>query len=210
MWKHISKIKYFLHLLLGIVFLLVVRSVNSFYLPLLENREGFDVYDPLLRILPSIDLSGIIFIATYGGIALGFFLLSFQPKLLLQSIFAYGVMYLLRFICIFLIPLNVPENQIVLYDPLIESMFYSEPLTKDLFYSGHFASIFLLFILLKKYFFLFLSFFVGFLLLVQHIHYSYDLVGAVFFSYLSVTIARVYLSYTWELTHNESYQKSIG
>lgn len=210
MWKSVGKFKYLLHLLLGVIFLLLVRSVNSFYLPLLESREGFDVYDPLLNILPAIDLSVVIFIATYGGIGIGFFLLSFHPKLLLKAIFSYGVMYLLRFICIFLIPLNVPENHIVLYDPLIESMFYSEPLTKDLFYSGHFASIFLLFILLKKKFFLFLSFFVGFLLLVQHIHYSYDLVGAIFFSYLSVKIAKVYLSYTWELTQNELYQKSGG
>jgi membrane-associated phospholipid phosphatase len=89
-------------------------------------------------------------------------------------------------------------------------MLCAQPLTKDLFYSGHFASIFLLFILLKKEIFLFLSIFVGFLLLVQHIHYVYDFLGAVFFSYLSVKIAQTYLSYTWEFTQAEPYQKSAS
>ena len=130
--------------------------------------------------------------------------------MLLKAVFAYGVMYLIRFICILLIPLNSPENHIVLYDPFIESMLCAQPLTKDLFYSGHFASIFLLFILLKKEIFLFLSIFVGFLLLVQHIHYVYDFLGAVFFSYLSVKIAQTYLSYTWEFTQAEPYQKSAS
>ncbi len=73
MWKNISKFKYFLHLSLGIIFLSLVRSVNTVYLPLLESREGFDVYDPFLRFLPAVDLSGIIFILTYGSIVLGFF-----------------------------------------------------------------------------------------------------------------------------------------
>jgi membrane-associated phospholipid phosphatase len=67
-------------------------------------------------------------------------------------------------------------------------------MTKDLFFSGHTATVFLLFLnsqtKLWKNVFLTLTILVGFCVLIQHVHYTVDVIAAPFFGYGAFVIAR--------------------
>ncbi|MBK7466924.1 MAG: hypothetical protein IPJ43_08920 [Saprospiraceae bacterium] len=65
---------------------------------------------------------------------------------------------------------------------------------KGFIFSGHLASIFLFFIFSKeqhwKYFFLCATSIMATMILIQHIHYTIDILGAIVFSILSVNLSR--------------------
>jgi PAP2 superfamily C-terminal len=66
-------------------------------------------------------------------------------------------------------------------------LYGSSFVTKDLFYSGHTATLLLIYFNLKKksdrYYVLLCTTCVGILVLVQHVHYLIDVVSAPFFTY---------------------------
>jgi membrane-associated phospholipid phosphatase len=70
---------------------------------------------------------------------------------------------------------------------------YQTFVKRDLFFSGHFASVFIPYLILRKtrfhWVFLSASIGIGILVMIQHIHYSYDVIGAAIFTYLSVYLA---------------------
>jgi len=90
--------------------------------------------------------------------------------------------------------LNPPEKMIPLNDPVVEFFGTGQLLTKDLFFSGHTATIFLLYLLadkkLLKTFFLVSAIVVGIGVLLQHVHYSIDVFVAPFFAYCSFYIVK--------------------
>jgi membrane-associated phospholipid phosphatase len=96
-------------------------------------------------------------------------------------------MIILRMIAMHLVSLNPPEKMIPLNDPLVEFFGTGQLLTKDLFFSGHTATLFLLFLLadLKslKIFFLISTITLAISVLLQHVHYSIDVLAAPFFAY---------------------------
>jgi len=91
-------------------------------------------------------------------------------------------------VMMFLIPLNPPAEMIPLNDPFVQNFSSGRILTKDLFFSGHTATIFLLFLTSGgkafKIFFLSATILVGACLLLQHVHYTIDVISAPFFGYL--------------------------
>ncbi len=203
-WKEINKPRFFILLTATVGFVYGTKMLNKTFLPGLENRPGFDIYDPVLAALPAKDVSDWIFILMYSMTAVGVILIGRDPRQLLRFLLSSGIMYLFRFVCILLIPLNAPPDLVVLRDPIVDILkFHSVFLRRDLFFSGHFASVFLIFLAVGKnwyrWIFLFFGFVVGYLILVQHIHYSYDILGAVVFSYLSFylagRVADVFLKY---------------
>jgi membrane-associated phospholipid phosphatase len=66
--------------------------------------------------------------------------------------------------------------------------------TKDLFFSGHTSTVFLLFLCLPgkidKKLALIVTMIVGSLLLVQHVHYTLDVLGALLFAWIAFWTAR--------------------
>jgi membrane-associated phospholipid phosphatase len=81
---------------------------------------------------------------------------------------------------------------ILLKDPLVEFFTVSKPFTKDLFFSGHTATMFLMFLFVKGRFyksvFLAGTVVLGLSVILQHVHYSIDVVTAPVFSYLAYRI----------------------
>ena len=115
-------------------------------------------------------------------------------------------MQLSRVITIGLIPLEAPKNLITLIDP-ISSHFYKVPfITKDLFYSGHTATMFLMFLCLQgrveKAIALFATLCMGILVLIQHIHYTIDVVTAPFFAWLIYILAQRILKQVFNSIHH--------
>ena len=97
-------------------------------------------------------------------------------------------------LCIFIFPLEPPRGIILLKDPFF---FYvvkpSDMITKDLFFSGHTTTMVLFTLMvenkwLKRVFFVCMLI-VPVLILIQHVHYTIDVVLAPFFTYYAYRIA---------------------
>jgi membrane-associated phospholipid phosphatase len=92
------------------------------------------------------------------------------------------------------LPLEAPLTMIALKDPFIEFFGNGQTLTKDLFFSGHTATSFLLFLAMKnkyiKPIFLAISISMAIFVLMQHVHYTVDVIAAPFFSYGSYMISK--------------------
>ena len=167
----------------------------------IQKREGKQLNDYLLNLIPAENHSHLIFGIIYLSVIYLLIQLFKQPKLFLWFAWAFNIETTLRFICIYLIPLNPPLNLVDLHDPLAEMFIYGENLsiTKDLFFSGHTATmIFVSYFLeqkTQKYVAYFLTFALATLLMIQHIHYSIDILGAFFFTILSIRIAKKITSF---------------
>jgi hypothetical protein len=107
--------------------------------------------------------------------------------MLLVMLWAYNGVTLVRMACIGLVSLNPPAGLIPLMDPITNQFYGQRYITHDLFFSGHTTTVFLIFLCLKKktdrIYALFASIALGFLLLVQHVHYTVDVLAAPLFTY---------------------------
>ncbi len=105
----------------------------------------------------------------------------------MMFIYGYIIVSLSRMLSINLVPLDPPVGLIPLIDPLSNAFYGKTYITKDLFYSGHTSTIFLMFLCLRRrwdrLFALVGTLIVGRLLLVQHVHYTIDVLGAFVFTY---------------------------
>jgi membrane-associated phospholipid phosphatase len=101
-------------------------------------------------------------------------------------------MDLFRILSMYVVPLDPPIGTLDLKDPLIFVVGTGTPITKDLFFSGHTSTMFLLSLTAinkkLKIIFLVSTFLVGFLVVLQKAHYTIDVVVAPFYAYCSYKI----------------------
>jgi hypothetical protein len=92
-----------------------------------------------------------------------------------------------------LLPLDPPQTMIPLTDPFVEYFGTGISLSKDLFFSGHTSTLFLLGLTMQarrwRTFFFFCTAAVACCVLIQHIHYTVDVFVAPFFAYASYRLA---------------------
>lgn len=153
------------------------------FLDVVELRQGVVLADPLLPLFTPTDLTWITFALIYGGLLFAIMTLVPQPSLLLRMIAAYIILVLIRIVCMYAVPLDPPPGMIPLVDPLVELFGASgKTLTRDLFFSGHTATLFLLGLGLPvrhQSVLLFLATgAVALCVLVQHVHYTIDVLVA--------------------------------
>ena len=172
--------------------------VLFFYFPFLvmvEARPGIILADPILAHLPIIDLGWLIFTMINGVLLVTLIHLYRYPDRLVLWLQAYTTMMIFRMIVMNLVVLDPPSGMIVLRDPFIELFSpHPHPLTRDLFFSGHTATLVLCYLLtvnqtLKKAFLIF-AILTPICLLIQHVHYSIDVVAAPFFAYGSYWLVK--------------------
>ena len=169
------------------IILTVVLISFSQFLHFIEQREGVVLSDPVLRAFNPIYLTWLTFALIYLSLII-FVVTSFnKPDKLLIAFQAYGLMVIFRSIAMYLTPFEVPESILLLNDPFIQLFGKGEILTKDLFFSGHTGTLFLLFLLAEnktlKSIFLISTIMVGTAVLLQHVHYSIDVFVAPFVAY---------------------------
>ena len=175
------RIEWYITLVIG-VFMIIGMP---YFFAAIQQRDGILLADPVLKWLPSVDLSLPIFLLIYSSLILVLAYMFSHPWRLLKACQTYVVMSLLRFASIYLVPLAQPDGMIYLSDPILEHLFYQGYVTKDLFFSGHTATIFLFGLVVLdtklKYFFYFATVILVVMILMQHIHYTIDVVAAPFF-----------------------------
>lgn len=181
----------------GIIALSIIFGFFNPFFQAIEARNGMDVNDILLSILPAKDCSVAIFILIWSCVVLATVRFLYNPMLFIVFLWSYIALCLTRIITITLVPLNTPPGLIPLRDPFSNYFYGQVFITKDLFYSGHTATLFLIFLCLDKkndkLIVLLSTGIVGLLLLVQHVHYSMDVLAAPFFAYFNVFCARKFL-----------------
>lgn len=174
-----------------IIFVPLLISFSQFLL-FVEERKGVVLNDPILSLYNPIDLTWLIFGLIYISIILFFFNNIKDPKMVIIALQVYGLMVVFRIIAMYLTPFEAPETLLLLNDPFVQLFGEGDILTKDLFFSGHTGTLFLLFLLAKNKFlkviFLSATILVGFAVLLQHVHYTIDVFVAPFIAFASYTI----------------------
>ena len=176
-----------IELVVTLFLLVVVLATLANFLNFAEARQGVVLPDPILNLFNPIDLTWIIFALIYCSLVIAIITLINNPKQLLFAIQLYTLMVAVRIISMYLLPLEPPAKMIILNDPFVEFFGTGESLTKDLFFSGHTATLFILFLVSEKKiiktFFLLSTIAVAVAVLLQQIHYTIDVFAAVFFTY---------------------------
>ena len=153
-----------------------------------ETRPGYGWDDPVLALITPRDVSMWTFLATYGSLLLGLLLKARSPQLILDFGRGYLMILLMRMIMLLCIPLTAPPGIIPLDDPVLDNLVYEGANLRDLFFSGHVATVSLLaFSFVKrsrKLLFFILAGVVGTLILLQHVHFSIDVFAAPGFAWL--------------------------
>lgn len=174
------------------IFLAGVMSTLSVVLADVERRPGVTLDDPVLARLPARDFTWLTFAAVYLGLALGVAHLARWPRALVRGVQAYAMLMLLRSATLLVVPLAAPPDMILLVDPLARHVVSGPALTKDLFFSGHTSTLFLLSLTARakafKRLFLACTAVVGVAVLWQHVHYTIDVLAAPPFAYAAFAL----------------------
>jgi hypothetical protein len=179
---------------LTLAYLVFLTAISSSFFAMIQKRNDVVVPDPILALFPPADVSDEIFFTLYLFIFLTIAHLIKKPQQLLFALQAYALLMTMRFITIYLVPLDTPPGIVTLRDPMARLFFYEDgSVTKDLFFSGHAATLFLFFFLVDKkilaYCILAGALVLSVLLLILHTHYSYDVLAAPVFAYAAYKIA---------------------
>jgi hypothetical protein len=182
--------------LIGLFIWTAILIAFPIFFDFIESRNGMELNDFIINSIPAYDLSILIFLIIWSMFLLFLYRSIHEPKLLLLFLWGFIFLSLSRFITIYLVPLNPPTQLIALRDP-ITNIFYGKThtfITKDLFYSGHTSTQFLMFLCFKKksdkYLALLSTIIIGTLVLIQHVHYSIDVFAAPVFTYIVYLISK--------------------
>ncbi|GAA4327708.1 phosphatase PAP2-related protein [Flaviaesturariibacter amylovorans] len=181
-------------LIVAVVLMLGVLAALPPFFQVIEARGGRHIQDPLLKYLGPADVSVPIFACIWGVVLLGIRRAVKSPRFVYLFLGSYVPLTLLRMATIYMTSLEPPEGLIPLVDPIANRFYGEEFVTRDLFFSGHTATVFLFAYCLPEKWERWLAAAagtaVGVLVLVQHVHYSIDVLAAPFLTYLCYFAAK--------------------
>jgi len=166
------------------------------YFQWIQQRDGLVMQDIIVENLPALNVSIPIFGIIYVSVIYLLVRIIRLPKHFLWFAWAFNLETLLRLVCIYAIPLNPPVGLVELHDPVAALFIYGEniAITKDLFFSGHTATmVFVCFFLpniLERKIAIGLTIVLVILLLIQHVHYSLDILAAPLATWMSIKLAK--------------------
>ena len=172
---------------IGLIGVLAILITFPYFFQTIEQHTGPVLNDWVLDRLPPHDVSLLIFLTIWASGLLLLVRVRRSPTIFMTFIYSYIIITFSRMVSINLFPLNPPIGLLPLVDPLTNAFYGKTYITKDLFYSGHTSTIFLIFMCLRRKTDRLLTFvgtlLVGAGLLVQHVHYTIDVLGAFVFTY---------------------------
>jgi hypothetical protein len=174
--------------IIGMLILVAILIFIPHFFSHIENREGIQLNDWLLSIIPAKDVSVLIFAVLYGMICFLFVRMSKNTIMCLTALWSFIFLCITRIITISLVPLDPPTDIVHLSDPCSIFFYHANVITKDLFFSGHTATVFLVALCLErkrdKMIAYVASGIIAVLLLIQHVHYTIDIIAAPFFMWI--------------------------
>ena len=197
-WKEAFKNRRF-----SISFILAVLVVAGFIISLpyffneiLLPKPGIRLNDPVLLAFPPKDWSIEVFLILYAVTITSLSLNIKKPGTILLLFQVYGVVNFLRMTTLYLFTLEAPEGIIPLADPVLAVLAYGkEVFVKDLFFSGHISSLFILFLIERRKIYarivLISTIVLALFLAWQRVHYTLDMLAAPVVAWL------VYRFFTW-------------
>jgi hypothetical protein len=179
---------------IGLVFIIGILICLPFFFQYIEKRKGFRFNDVILNNIPAYNVYLLVFILVWTNAFLMLRTIIKKPSVFLTFLFSYILLFIARAVTIFLIPLETPPNIINLTDPLTNYFYGENFITKDLFFSGHVSTLFMIYLCQDnksiKIFTLFSCLCVSILVLIQHIHYTIDVIFAFPFAYICYRSAK--------------------
>lgn len=178
-----------------VVFLIFPWKADD-YFQWIQGRKGTVLGDWLLEQIPAFDVSKLIFAIIYMSVIYLLISLIGRPKTFLWFAWAFNIETTFRFASIYLVALEPPLGLVDLHDPLAEIFIYGEnmAITKDLFFSGHTATmVFVAYFLPTKqgrFIAIGLTGMIMVLLAIQHVHYSIDIIAAPIVTWISIQISQ--------------------
>jgi len=182
----------------GSVLLAVVLGILPSFFANIEVRKGAVVNDWVLAQIPAHNMSLVIFAIIWGMGGLAFYRAARRPSMYVTYVWTYALVMIVRMFTISVVKLDPPAGLIQLTDPLTGIFYGHATITKDLFFSGHTSTLLLIYLTLEKkndrILGLIAVLAVACLLLVQHVHYTMDIVMAPFFVYPIYRLVKLMLS----------------
>jgi PAP2 superfamily C-terminal len=166
-----------------IAILLLVTYLPEYFHSVIGPKQGVQLNDFILNLLPPQDHSWVIFGLIYLSLVITLQGITKQPLTILLGLTCYLAITLLRMLTMYLFTLEPPAGILLLHDPIVDVVAYGGVVfSKDLFFSGHVATLTLFALLeqrpaLKK-LLIVNSVVVAGLILLQHVHYTIDVVAA--------------------------------
>jgi membrane-associated phospholipid phosphatase len=174
---------------MGMAILIPLLSFFPYFFQTIERRHGIILNDPVLRVLTPHNVSVPLFIIIWALSLLSMVRAAQHPRMFLTFLWAFIPLSLFRMLTITLVPLDPPVGLVGLVDPLSNFFYGPKFVTHDLFFSGHTSTVFLLYLCLPgkadKKLALAVTLSVAVLLLVQHVHYTLDVLGGFLFGWIS-------------------------
>jgi len=169
-------------IIVGSILLVAIFMMLPAFFNLIQKRDGYVINDWVLANIPAHNVSWAIFGIIWGVGLYALWKGIEKPTIYINYLWTLIFVTMLRVLTISLVALDPPKGLIALTDPLT-GIFYGESnITKDLFFSGHTSILFLTFLCLEKKTDKILTgaatIIVACLLLVQHVHYTIDVIAA--------------------------------
>lgn len=180
---------------------LLVTAIIIVFIPkffnYIQTIPGHSINDIVLNKFPAQNVSLCIFMLIYSVCILSVINIGTCPHLFIKTLQALCLLLIIRIVCLYLIPLDPEKTIIPLEDPFLGIFFYQGTvITKDLFFSGHVSIMALLCIAIPfrplKYFFMLATVLVAILILIQHVHYTIDVIVAPFVSLMCFNLVSKY------------------
>lgn len=185
-------------MIIGTVIISAIIFSLQFFFAYIQKRQGVVLNDWLLARIPPHNVSWLIFTLIWGMALLILIRAINNPSIYITYCWTLIFVYSVRFVTLSLVALDPPTGMVPLVDPLSSVFYGNVSITKDLFFSGHTTTMFLIFLCLEKrmdkIIALIAAFAVACLLLVQHIHYTIDVLAAPIVVYPCYRLTR-YLFY---------------
>lgn len=179
-----------------VILIIVVLSLPTFF-NYIEQRKGAYLHDLILQHIPAADVSLLTFLIIWSMSGWVIIRCIQRPSFALLMLMSFTLLCLARMVSIVMVPLDPPDGLIKLNDPLTSLIYGGKDkfITKDLFFSGHTSNMFLMYLCLErksdKRMALIASILVACLVLIQHVHYTVDVLFAFVFTYLIFRVAKL-------------------
>lgn len=171
----------------AIIFCVATLGMIVFYMPhfyhdILTPKPGIRLEDPVLKMFTPRDWSLVVFFILYASIIQTLVMGYKQPEIVLVGLTAYSVVNIVRLFTMYGLTLEPPTDMILLLDPISSIAYPDKGFAKDLFFSGHVSTVFVLVLVepnaIARYIKLAGTLTMAVLLAWQHVHYSIDLIAA--------------------------------